>query len=161
MAARHYGSEAFDPLKGRDAEGNLPAPELTDAEIAQRISEKIHLQREMAERRGTRITGAVSTAQPVAAPIPVDPEQQAALTAARQADQGEKGEGAVPQRPQRQRCAVVEPGPPKRATPARSRRWAGGPRTASRAPLHDVEALCGSVGLSAMLGATSDPFGGR
>jgi hypothetical protein len=66
-----------DPsLEGRDPiTGELPAPELTDAEIEARIAEKIQLQREMSERRGARIPEPATPR-----PTPVDPEAQAKLT---------------------------------------------------------------------------------
>ena len=54
--ARKYGSQS-ERLQGRDAQGNLPAPELTDAEIAERLAEKIALQAQMARERGRARAG--------------------------------------------------------------------------------------------------------
>jgi hypothetical protein len=66
-----------NPLEGRNPiTGELPAPELTDAEIEARIAEKIQLQREMSERRGARVPDTA----PRPAPKPVDPEQAAQLS---------------------------------------------------------------------------------
>lgn len=60
--------------------GELPAPELTDEEIAARISEKIAMQRALSESRGTR-SGLDPTAKQQSSLDPVDPVQQAVLTA--------------------------------------------------------------------------------
>lgn len=77
MSARNYGSKS-DHLKGRDpVTGELPAAELTDQEIAQRISEKIQLQALMSRERGTRVAGA----EPAAPTLKADPEEAAALAA--------------------------------------------------------------------------------
>lgn len=75
-----------DPsLEGRDPNtGELPAPELTDAEIEARIAEKIQLQRDMSERRGAR------TPEPAPKPTPVD-----LVDAARLADEYTEAQAAI------------------------------------------------------------------
>jgi hypothetical protein len=76
MATRKYGSDA---LKDRDSSGQLPPEELTDAEIAARISEKIELQKRMQAERGTKHNG--PTAKPVALTSAPTPAEQAEIDA--------------------------------------------------------------------------------